>query len=950
MRVFYVFCIVVFFTSGLSAFYGKYPIQNFTPREYKAGIQNIDFAQNRDMNIFVANNLGVLSFNGSEWETHNSGTGKKQRSLAFDKVKNRLYVGSQGEFGYFEKDWVYVSLVDQIPPSYSDFDEVWDVFLIDSLTYFCTFQGIFKFNGESITVVKNPGGFDRSFIVNGKLLTQDTKGKLFEVQNGVLTDFYEQEIKNQIVAGVIPYDSGYMLIYNSGQIELILTNDNAGNYRNLMRALRDTYVNHVLQLSDTRIVIATQTAGLFLYNLQDQSIENITKEDGLETNACLRTYEDFSGHLWVGKQNGIALVDINSPMRLVNQEIGIEGSGYEVYEYEMGTYFTTSNGIYFLNKGGERSVFIEGTEGPSYNIQEINGRLFAGHHTGLFQLNGESAKRLASTNGLWNIKPLRSNREYAIAGTYTGLYLFKIADDDGLQAIGPVAGFKESSRFFEEDQKGRIWVGQYYKGLYQLTLSEDLETAKAERADSQFDLPIQEQIVLSTIDNDLFIATNIGLYKLDQASDKFVSAGFFSEAVGEQPVYLFRQDKKKNIHIVARDQVGFFKQISANNYQFVPSSLYRIRYFLNNDLLHISVNTKRGVYFSGNEGFIRYDPDLEGRIAYKPPLMVSSLSSVPKGEAFYKHLPFEQRKQEPRKVLIRRGAKVIKIDIEFFRFNDIDNKRLRYKLEGFEDNYGEVSNVTKKEYSNLKEGNYQFTVQAENEFGKTITSPPLLLQVDPPLYRTFYAKVLYVLVGILLLTTFVRIQKERFRKKEMLLEKRRQVELGKKQRILDKVEAQKREEVSKLEEEKLEVELRHVNNLLAASTMNLVVKNDFITTIREELKDLNRKGESLETNKVLERIVKEIDTTLKIQEDWDQFEHHFDQVHGDFLNRLRVQFTDLTPSEQKLCVFLRLNLNTKEIANLLSISVRGVEVARYRLRKKLGLTKGENLSKFILEF
>ena len=106
------------------AFAGKYPIQNFTPSDYKAGIQNIDFAQNRDTRLFVANNLGVLSYNGHDWENHAYKTGKKQRSLAFDENTNRLYSGSQGEFGYFDGDWNYVSLSEKIPAASRDFDEV----------------------------------------------------------------------------------------------------------------------------------------------------------------------------------------------------------------------------------------------------------------------------------------------------------------------------------------------------------------------------------------------------------------------------------------------------------------------------------------------------------------------------------------------------------------------------------------------------------------------------------------------------------------------------------------------------------------------------------------------------------------------------------------------------------------------------------------------------------
>ncbi len=113
------FLLIVF---SSQAFTGKYPIKNFSPTDYGAGIQNIDFAQNRDLTLFVANNLGVLSFNGNQWTTYARNTGKKQRSLAFDENSNRLYVGSQGDFGYFEDDWSYISLLDKIPQDSQDFD------------------------------------------------------------------------------------------------------------------------------------------------------------------------------------------------------------------------------------------------------------------------------------------------------------------------------------------------------------------------------------------------------------------------------------------------------------------------------------------------------------------------------------------------------------------------------------------------------------------------------------------------------------------------------------------------------------------------------------------------------------------------------------------------------------------------------------------------------------
>jgi hypothetical protein len=183
----------------------------------------------------------------------------------------------------------------------------------------------------------------------------------------------------------------------------------------------------LLQLSDSRLAISTQTAGLFLFDLQKQSVENITTRDGLLSNACLRAFQDYSGNLWVGMQNGIALIDINSPMRFINQEINIQGSGYEAYTREEGAYYTTSNGIYFLAKNAAQSVFLEGTEGPAYGMQNIAGKLYAGHHTGLFLLaNGGAVKRIAHTHGLWQVKQLQSKSGICHRGHLLGFVSFQV--------------------------------------------------------------------------------------------------------------------------------------------------------------------------------------------------------------------------------------------------------------------------------------------------------------------------------------------------------------------------------------------------------------------------------------------------------------------------------------------------------------------------------------------
>ncbi|MBX2815260.1 MAG: hypothetical protein KTR24_04665 [Saprospiraceae bacterium] len=934
--------------SIIDASSGRYPIQNFYPSDYQAGIQNIDFAQNRDMQVFVANNLGVLSFDGCEWEVHADKTGKKHRSLMFDATADRLYTGSQGEFGYFHGNWEYVPLTSLIPASESNFDDVWDIFLVDGNVYFCTLQNIFRYDGHQIEVISHEEGFGRSFYISGSLFTQTTSGQIYEVKGLRLEPTSFIHI-NEVLAGLVSIDNGYLLIYNSGQVEFA-SGLISPRHEELMEALKGTYVNHVFQLSDGRLVISTQRQGLFLYNLRNGDLERITTAEGLQSNACLNTYQDFAGNLWVGQQSGISIVYINSPMRLISHELGLEGSGYESYKGPQGTYFTTSNGIYFLSIKETVAQFMAGTEGPAYGLTQIGSKVYAGHHNGLYRLDGNKATLVTNTNGLWQIKQLRSHPNYVIGGTYTGLHLFALDQSEALRGIGRISGFDESSRFFEEDVNGNLLVSQYYKGVFHVSLSPDLLDAQAIQLSDTLDGVALRQVVLGKVDNRICLGTPSGIYTLNGTTDGLSTFSSLSNVIGKQPVYLIQQDREKNIHVIAEDRVGFFKQISANNYSFVPSSLYQLRYELNTDLLSASIDSEEGVLFSANQGFMRYLPTQEERALVQRPLLIRHVRNISQSENIYHQEPFDDRPPGLEDITLNRQAKALEIGVESFQFTSKNSQRFRYFLQGFDDEFSNWTASPYKEYTNLSEGEYVLKVQTRNYLGEVQEGLPLNLVVHPPFHRSLFAKILYGIAALLVLAFFSRRQRKSYEMQAEALEQQQKDAIDAEQQKRRAIEEQKEKELLELEEEKMENELRHINNLLAASTMNLVVKNEFIETIKEELREIRTQGRDTKTRKALEKIEREIDSTLRLQEDWQQFEYHFDKVHGDFLTRIREEFEDLTPNDQKLCAFLRLNLSTKEIANLMSISLRGAEIARYRLRMKLNLQKGQNLSKYILEY
>jgi DNA-binding CsgD family transcriptional regulator len=118
--------------------------------------------------------------------------------------------------------------------------------------------------------------------------------------------------------------------------------------------------------------------------------------------------------------------------------------------------------------------------------------------------------------------------------------------------------------------------------------------------------------------------------------------------------------------------------------------------------------------------------------------------------------------------------------------------------------------------------------------------------------------------------------------------------------------------------------------------------------IKEEMTRIKKNLDSGKTAEDFKKIIKTLNEEDKISEDWNNFAIHFDKVHSSFLTALKNQFPALTPNELKLSAYLRMNLSTKEVAQLMNISVRGVEISRYRLRKKLELPTETNLFNFLM--
>ncbi|MBS1660647.1 MAG: transcriptional regulator, partial [Bacteroidetes bacterium] len=268
------------------------------------------------------------------------------------------------------------------------------------------------------------------------------------------------------------------------------------------------------------------------------------------------------------------------------------------------------------------------------------------------------------------------------------------------------------------------------------------------------------------------------------------------------------------------------------------------------------------------------------------------------------------------------------------------NIEYSYKLEGYDKNWSTWSTKTEKDYTNLPEGKYSFLVKVHDNLSTESAPAAYTFTIAPPFYKTIWAYLIYALLFLLLLYAINQWQQRSLNLQRIKYEEKQQQIIA-----LHNLEIEKSEkEIIKLQNEKLAQEVLLKKQELANASMHLVEREDALSRVKEELQSLYKKTGNNHDVKSALQLVSEVE---KSKSNWDQFASHFNEINNDFLKKLKTKFPSLTSSDLKVCAYLQLNLSTKEIAQLMNISVRGVDISRYRLRKKFQLDRKQTLNDFL---
>ena len=487
-----------------------------------------------------------------------------------------------------------------------------------------------------------------------------------------------------------------------------------------------------------------------------------------------------------------------------------------------------------------------------------------------------------------------------------------------------------------------------YRGIFKIDISDTENPGSAIYTDKN-GLPSSFNNHLFKIKNRIVAATEKGIYEYNSTEDKFELSDYFKSTFGQKNIRHLKEDPTGNIWFIENKNLGVVDYSGAK-----PEIIYfpeldgkmvtGFEHIYPYNMMNIFVGSEKGFYHINYENYKQINN-------YKIQAQVASVKAFGQSDSLLFGGYFGQINQpltQGKENIPRVGSNWNSLHFEFTSplYEHHNSVEYSYRLMGYNDKWSAWTKKTEKDYTNLSAGNYTFQVKAKNNLGSESDITSYALSVSPPWYLTYYAFAIYSVLFIAFNYLFYRKLKQVFLKQKLKHE-----EQQKHLQYMYELELEKSEkEIVSLRNEKLEIELKNKNTELASVAMHLVQKGDLLSKVKDELTKSKKTigGDAVPDD--FKKLIKALKEEDNKQEDWHQFATHFDTIHLNFLKSIKKSYPNLTPNELKLCAYLHMNLCSKEIAQHMKISVRGVEISRYRLRKKLQIATETNLGDFLIHF
>ena len=925
------------------------PVFNYNTSNYNAGNQNWAIAQDKNEIMYFANNQGLLSFDGVNWILHTLPNKQGVKSIFIDNddlTKNeRIYVGSFEEFGYFERDATnrlfYYSLKHLVKNYTFKNDEIWTIIKQDKTVYFQSFSSYFSYSDNTITAhTSNPSPLF-FFNLQGNLYGQLINDGIFKLNGDKFERIIEREqLANDDVVGIISLGSNTLFVTSTKGVFRYNKHDNTVSKweTTIDNELRNVVINRVVSASDSLLVIGTINNGLYGINDKGNLEWHINRKNGLNNNTVLGLHKDRAGNLWAALDNGISNIQLNYNVSIFEPADIQIGMVEDMLITEDKTYVATNQGVYLYNPAIESFTQLPDFNIQTWYIKQIDKQIIAGHNNGAsFIENNKQSLIKGSSIGGTDIKEVTINGKNAlIETTYSFLSVFLKDNSDKWQFSHNITdGFVDLATNIEVDHTGNIWLSHMYKGIYRIRLDNDIKKViDKEYFDRLDSLSPPTPLSLMKLRGRLVMSDGNAFYTYDDIIQKITPF----EQLNKQHSSLTGTYRivtiNDNLFWFIKNNEYVLVEYNAGNYKIkdiVPFSIFNNPPSQGRSNVYIDNNGSS--YFCLNGGIAKYNlKETDDNKAKK--LLLYAAWSFNRKDNTHKNRPLDELNT------IEYNDNTIG-----FNFAYPDYTKSVFTVECFLENYDtrwiSTNNDLSIIYSNLPANDYTLKARIVNNLGKELSQLSFQFEIKHPWYQTHWAYILYILLALLiagtLTTTYIRYTIRRNNKVFQAKEEKRLAQLNTKEK-----------EIATLKSERLQADLSHKSKELASATMLIINHEEFLNDLKKDIQQNALTGKI--QKKQSEQLTDKINLNLSEVDEWAVFQENFDLIHKNFFRNLKAAYPDLTPADLRLCALLRLNYTTKEIARMQNLSLRGVEAARYRLRKKIDIQENEDLVSFMINF
>ena len=939
-------------------------VRNFTRSIYNAGTQNWAIAQDKSNIMYFANNSGLLKFDGMKWTTYPIKNGTNVRSVLCGK-DGRFYAATFNEFGYYQElengRLEYYSLVNKLGNNHISSNELYNILQGDNKIYFQAEKSIFQYDGRSIKSYPFKSKIDVSAFVHNILFIASSQKGVFMLNGNIFIRIPGSELLiDKKVCSILPYKDGNILIVTSFNGVYLFDGSTIVPFNTGIDDFLKRNQVFCATTNGKQLVYGTVQSGIAIQSIVDGTVLYVNTYSGLQNNTVLSAAFDNQQNLWLGLDKGIDYVMLNSPILNIFGTNNLYGAGYTSFLRNNVLYFGTNQGLYKTSYPLPDTSFpaqlklINGMEGQVWCLNEIDNTLFCGDDQGAFIIYPDHSDKIQGLPGTWTFKPLKQHPDLILGCSYQGLFILKKTGKLWKFSRFIKGKFTESSPMFEEDTDGTIWFSHWQKGLFRLHFNTDMDSiTRVDLFDNTKGFPSNRNNTVFRIDNELIFSSERGFYSYNRKTNRMDPDVKWNKLFNSLPSYMrLHESKNGDVWCLSGRFVGLAKKNPDKSYT-MDSLTYRI---LQPKIIigfeHFNFIDNNNLILSNEDGFSWIDTrkEIVTRKTFK--VILHNVFIYNEKDSVTGKMKSIDRVNSTNVYSHKQNS--IRFEYVAPEYRNDGMVQYSYKLENYDETWSVFSNDNVKEYTKLPKGHYDFKVRARDILESKEAVCSYSFTILPAWYETRIAFIIYLLLGIMLIAAIVIFINHQSKKGANDMERMKEIELNEQKKQHEAETSEKKKEIKELKNQQLQYELRHKSQELASSTMNLIRKNEILLEIKDNItKVTDDIKSSHDSTTILSRLVKmerSIKQNIENDNNWKRFEENFDLVYENYLKRLGEMYPELNTADKKLCAYLKMDLSSKDIAPLLNMSVRSVEMSRYRLRKKMDLDRDMNLGEFLQKF